>query len=295
MSRPTTPVHPDANEELDLNDINELDEQEVLDLDLNPDLEDEDPLKEEPINKRRFLDDDTDEMYDKIEDFKPRINVSSPFSSGVNLPSLNTKSQRSTSRRLSLSQQSKFITYCDEKLMNVQRKFVQSRGLNTEQGYSGLSPLLTDLKSLVDFIWFSIDAVSNTESLIDQDLYEVTRDSYANTASTNFGQTDYLFKIADDLLDYIEKFELRSMGGEERTVTLSKVFKFLIILDKIFARLLDGTVPGQSKMNGTEIVRCSGIAERTRVRLPQFFGSQDIHGYHYELSKIYEETLERCG
>lgn len=308
MSEPPTPLHPQADEQLDLNAVKELDENDIEGLDLNPDLEDMQisvPEEEEvhsdskmPTFKRSYIEEDEDEdMFDNVDDFKPRINIDSPFSSHTRLSELQPQSERPIGgqRRLSCSQQSKFITYCDDRVMEITRKFVQSRGLNAQNGYSGLSPLLQDLKSLVDFIWYSVEGTPNTEYLLVQDPADVTLDQFVDCKSTYFGQSAYLIKIADDLIDYTEKFELASLSSDDQNSILSKLFKLLLILDKIFARLLDGTIPGKVKMSTTDSVRLTGIAERTRARLPRYLEQQNIHGYHYEVSKIYEHALERCG
>ncbi|CAI5202356.1 ANL_HP_G0142840.mRNA.1.CDS.1 [Saccharomyces cerevisiae] len=97
------------------------------------------------------------------------------------------------------------------------------------------------------------------------------------------------------------------MEDSEINDTLSKLFKLFFILDRIFVILTDDNdnckeVPKTSSaskniagLNGTDIVRLKGIAERTRVRLPIFLESQGIHGYHYELSKIYEGFLDHAN
>lgn len=311
MSEPETPLHAGANQQLDISAVKELDTREIEDLDLNPDLHNsesasgmmigEDYQLDEGNLKRAYGGDgqEGEEMFDDYDDFKPQINVDSPFSSDTKLSQLQNRipddTLSITQRRLSLSQQSRFISYCDERLMDIQRKFVQSRGLNPQNGYSGLAPLLQDLKALVDFIWYSIDGRPNTEYLLTEDPSDVSRDQYTGCKSTYFGQSAYLIKIADDLLDYTEKFELKSVDSEQQSVALSKLFKLLFILDTIFSRLIDGTIPGKAKMSGTDSVRLTGIAERTRTRLPWYFEQQDIHGYHYEVSRIYEKALERCG
>lgn len=309
MSEPATPLHAKPNEQIDLDNVRKLDERDIDGLDLNPELEgsvslsifEDDSLGQgnETGTKRKMFEavDNDGQMYDEVDDFKPRVSVNSPFSSGQMLNKLSGSSGTpvNSARRLSLSQQSKFILYCDDRLMEIQRKYVQSRGLNTQNGYSGLSPLLQDLKSLVDFIWYSIEGVPNTDYLLGGNSSDL-KESESQTAdnSTYFGQSAYLIRIADDLLDYVDKFEVRSLPTEEQANTLSKLFKLLLILDRIFARLLDRT-SGGSKMTGTDAVRLTGIAERTRTKVPRFLEHNDIHGYHYEVSKIYEETLESCG
>lgn len=308
MSEPATPLHAKADEQINLDNVRRLNEQDIDELDLVPELEGSVSIsnygdaamgiKNEGGFKRKMIDLDNDsERYDEVDDFRPRVSVSSPFSSGTVLNKMNTSAEEHvhSRRRLSLSQQSKFILYCDERLMEIQRRYVQSRGLNTQNGYSGLSPLLQDLKALVDFIWYSIDGLPNTDYLLSEAPSDADRNSSQGSNSTYFGQSAYLIRIADDLLDYLDKFEMRSLPADEQSATLSKLFKLLLILDRVFARLIVGHIPGGSKMSGTDAVRLTGIAERTRTMIPRFLEHSDIHGYHYEVSKIYEETLESCG
>lgn len=308
MSEPDTPLHPQADEQIDLSNVRELGDDDIDDLDLNPELEvseDLDRYGEERDDedgeggfKRSYVEDEDERgMYDEMDDFRPRINAGSPFSSATVLaksrPPLDKPTN--TQRRLSLSQQSKFISYCDERLLEIQRKYVQSRGLNTQNGYSGLEPLLKDLKSLVDFIWYSIDGMPNTDYLLNNPSTTERDQITIKCNSTYFGQSAYLIRIADDLLDYVDKFELKSLPVEKQNSTLSKLFKLLFILDKIFATLLEGVIPGNARMSGTDAVRFTAIAERTRAMMPRYLEQQEIHGYHYEVSKVYEEALESCG
>ncbi|CAR27707.1 hypothetical protein ZYGR_0N01920 [Zygosaccharomyces rouxii] len=297
MSEPETPLHAPPNEQLDLSNIKELDENDMTDLDLVSEIENPESRNSnsKPESKREFTEDE--DMYDDVDDFKPRINIGSPFNSSTDMGQLGSSQNSGRPRgRLSLSQQSKFIAYLDEQLMNIQRKFVQSRGLNAENGYSGLAPLLQDLKSVIDFIWYSIDGTTpNTEKLLTQDVSEISVDQFESSKSTYFGQTAYLMRVADDIMDYTEKFDLDQLDFHEKGSVVTKLFKLLFILDHIFARLLDGTIPGRTKMNLTDAVRMRAIAERTRTRLPRYLGQKQVHGYHYEVSKIYEESLERCS
>ncbi|CDO95427.1 unnamed protein product [Kluyveromyces dobzhanskii CBS 2104] len=331
---PTTPTAQAADE----HEINEISEDEMQQLDLNPDLDDVEDIKMEEEDgttsssmKRSFIDDERNNYgFDNMEDFKPALDLKSPFDSHTNLSHLSSTEQppdTSNARRLSLSQQSKFVSYIDEQLLQIQRRFVQSRGLNKEHGYKNLSEVLRDLKKLIDFIWYSVDEVSNTdlilrENLDDSALYQ----KYQGSKSTNIGQSYYFIRIADDLLDYLGKFPLTEEdegdgNGDEITISsldnaiaavddqanleqkngntipthgsLRKLFKVLSILDTIFARLIDGKVPGNFRISATEIVRLTGIAERTRILLPALMEENNIHGYHYEISRVYQETLER--
>lgn len=304
-------------------------------------------------------------QFDNSDDYKPTINFNSPFQStpksskqpntaashsrhSLIRPHIRTNSHaqqprafrtrknsisRTTAqqphRRLSMSQQSKFISYVDTRLMEIQRKFVQSRGLNNVTGYTDLSELLNDVKSLLDFVWYSIDNVANTDYLLKKrdddddggmaevevdldldfglergdadtdsntdmgviDAGETSRRDTGTRQSGGFGQPSYIIKIADDLMDYVEKFKITETDSE----AVEKLFKLFFILDSIFKSLIMGSNTGHVKLNGTDKVRFVGIAERTRMRLPLYFETNGIHGYHFELSKIYEQGLESCG
>ncbi|CCF57503.1 hypothetical protein KAFR_0C05120 [Kazachstania africana CBS 2517] len=310
QSEPETPLHAQPDEHLNLNDLKELDQQDIADLDLNPGLEDSIPATPIPsginIASKRSLDDTTNEIqFDNFEDFAPQVNIRSPFSSNTNLSSLAhtlPDLDRSTRlRQLSMSQQSKFISYVDQQLLAIQRKFVQSRGLNDKLGYVTLSELLKDVKALLDFIWYSIDGLVSTEHLLQfskEELnskissweQEVLQKDQQTVKSSDFGQTYYIMRIADDLMDYVEKFEIAPSDRE----TISKLFKLFFILDRIFKLLIVGLNANNIKLNQTDVIRFIGIAERSRMKLPLFFEHCNIHGYHFELSKIYEESLDLC-
>lgn len=288
--RPLTPCHPEPDEVLNTHTLNELDDNDIMDLDLNPELDSSGFLMDNNDSKRTYDLDDVN-RFDDVDDFKPIINVGSPYSSNMNLNALNNSN---SIKPLSTTQQSKFIVYCDSKLLAIQRKYVQSRGLNINNGYTSLIPLFDDLKALIDFIWYSIDPNLSTEKLISIKDSNVDYSQYA-IPTTYFGQGSYLLRIADDFIEYLEKFEIKQLPPDEQSNCLSKLFKLIFILDTIFARLLRGAIPGRVKLSGTESVRLNGIAERTRVKLPSYLEAQNIHGYHYEVSKIYQQSLELIG
>lgn len=317
-SEPETPLHAPPNEYLDLNNVKELDEKDIADLDLDPTLEDSLPPSALPSTtdlntmKRSFDNhigmngNDNGKMhtmFDNVDDFTPSINVESPFSSNTNLYTLSSAVKKGPRmRKLSMSQQSKFISYVDSRVMEIQRKFVQSRGLNNKTGYTSLTSLLIDIKTLIDFIWYSVDNIPNTDYLLKNTSLSVSLDQSTSALldssersqttslirGNEFGQTSYILKIADDMMDYIEKFKIVPDDSD----TISKVFKLFFIFDKIFSKLIRGDNANHVKLCGTDKVRFTGIAERARVKLPLYFESLGIHGYHFELSKIYEESLD---
>ena len=325
VPEPETPMHvgPDAN--MDLDDLIELDEKEIDDLNLDPTMDETPSFTDIPkqlnTNLKRKLNSEEDEDkstfptnskdFDSAHDYQPRINFKSPFSSKDDSNStINTVPEDYKSntdmkkhRKLSMSQQSKFITYVDSRLMEIQRKFVQSRGLSPEKGYASLTELLHDIKSLLDFIWYSIDNMPHTDYLLHIDNYdtlEMDNEDRKPIISNehNFGQTSFIIKIADDLMDYIEKFDIYDDPLEDDDPdadTVVKIFKIFYILDRIFRSLISGQNENNVILNSTDRIRFMAIAERTRMKLPQIFEKNKIHGYHFELSKIYELSLDFCA
>jgi len=341
LPEPETPLHegPDAN--MDLDNLIELDEKEIDDLNLDPGI-DETPsftnipremvcaaVAADTLSRKRTLISEEDEDFtteklenqqqvdfDSAHDYQPRINFKSPFlssddsikkdtSSTIEVPLNDVKKHR----KLSMTQQSKFITYVDARLMEIQRKFVQSRGLNSEKGYPSLSTLLHDIKSLLDFIWYSIDNIPHTDYLLQLEKFEdlenmlegdteIKNEKSHTSEAHNFGQASFIIRIADDLMDYIEKFDISDDPLEDDDPdadTIPKIFKLFYILDRIFRSLIAGQNENKIILNSTDRIRFMGIAERTRMRLPQYFEKNKIHGYHFELSKIYEQSLDYCA
>jgi len=270
---PNSPLHPAADQEVNGLPDEILPESELDFLDLNPDLEAraqsrEASVAQTPVNPEpRATQVQSDHHFDRMEDFQP-----------VLVPSPLNPSKLSNGRRLSLAQQSKFINYVDERLLHIQRRFTQSFGLG-ELGYRSINELITDVKQLLNFIWYSIGS---------DDDGDKERKEYLHQDSTNFGQSEYLIRIAGDLVEYVGKMEI----NQDSAINVLKLMKSL---DEKFARLIDGKVPGGEKLRGTEQVRISGIAERSRLLMVELFEREKIEGFHYELSKIYDESLERIG
>lgn len=253
---PRSPPHPAADEEPNL-PAQPIADEDLDFLDLNPEI-DAKLTTPKPA---------TPPIFDHKEDFEPIVK-----------PSPISHSQTNEIRRLSAAQRTKFNVYVEEKLMHIQRRFVQSFGLNAEIGYRSLLELLTDVKDIVNFIWLSIEK---------EDL-QLTRVEYQKLPTTLFGQTDYLITIANDILEYIVKLPLT-----DREETPVAVIKLINSLDNKFAKLIEGLIPGGKPISRTEAVRITGIAERTRYAITNdFFDKNKIEGFHYELSKLYEKVFD---
>ncbi|AET39836.1 TFIIH complex subunit TFB6 Ecym_5039 [Eremothecium cymbalariae DBVPG len=310
LSTPRTPEHPSADQELNINDVKEIPDEEMLDLDLNPDLSTNDDDYEYgkgtvsvgSKTSKGTLNDIVDEGYDNSDDFQSRVNLYFPFLSPEKLPDIDNHTS-SNRRRLSNSQQSKFIVYCDHQLARIRRKVVQSQGLRPEQGYEMLTDLILDLKKVVDFIWYSLDWCSNTELLLDQAVQQEERD-YKGTHNTNFGQQQYLIQIADEFPDYLDKFSFKALDRKQLQSTFSRVFTFMKTFDMMFVRLLDGKMPGQHGCTLTEKVRIAGVVRRTRYKMQSIIHYQLLQNwggdceliqeYDHESNTVYEKTMQRC-
>ncbi|KAL6940004.1 hypothetical protein ACO0QE_003882 [Hanseniaspora vineae] len=281
----------------------------------------------ETLNKRAFeevnqSDLEMDDVSEENDTYKPSIQFNDKMMTPPVYPTVLENSHREASKKkYSSNQQIKFMNFCENEFMKVQRKYVQSRGLKLGEipkysYYDALLPLLQDYKRIVDFVWYSMDtSCKNTENLIpsplsthsmqlDIDAGESTDEGcdeshYSSKSlrrllneAQNIGQVYILLKIADDLMDYIEKFNTKGDSDKE---TIKYIFMLHFILDRIFSLLIveDPELRYGVYMTPTEIVRCKGICERTRISLSKYFQDCGIKGFHYELSKIYELTLER--
>lgn len=164
-------------------------------------------------------------------------------------------------RHLTESQQVKFNNYVEDKLMHISRRYVKHMS-GSEGGYESISQLIGDLNPLIDVILYSIQSIPEGERL--------------------FGQEDYLLRISDELVEFIEGFG----DHPEPACTLQVLSK----LDIIFASLIDGNEVPQ--LSQTATVRLSSIVERTRVTVTNTFEGVD-HDFQDGIAKIYEQVLDR--
>ncbi|KAL6938195.1 hypothetical protein ACO0RG_004739 [Hanseniaspora osmophila] len=263
-----------------------------------------------------------DDVFEETDTYKPSIQFNDRITTPPVYPTISEDLQKEVSKKkYSSNQQIKFMNFCEKEFMKIQRKYVQSRGLKLGETpkysyYAALLPLLQDYKRIVDFVWYSMDtSCKNTENLIPSPLSTHSMQLGINTSDAtdeayndghysfvslrrllneaqNIGQVYILLKISDDLMDYIEKF---NTNGDSDKETIKFIFMLHFILDRIFSLLIveDTEMRYGVYMTPTEIVRCKGICERTRIRLSKYFQDCEIKGFHYELSKIYELTLER--
>lgn len=172
------------------------------------------------------------------------------------------KSPRTT-RVVGEEQQERLRTYLDDELVKITRKYIHRFNDETTSKYTSFSQLLADLDKVIELIWYSINS---------------TVDS--NGKKLSFAYSQYLIRIADDLVDFIEGYA--SEPSPQETI------RILQKLDSMLSELIDNKV-----LFRTETIRLESIAERTRVEITKAF--QSVQGYKHELGKVYEGVLDRTA
>ncbi|CAH2352330.1 uncharacterized protein CLIB1423_06S03950 [[Candida] railenensis] len=267
MSAPPSPPHPLPNEEIDHLPEGQLPGATIDDLELNPDLyndvsDDElddvnangasevpngDDSSKSKSNKNVENENDNDQTEKEVE--APSFTLA--FDSALELTESDFSSNSTNATGLTLSQQSRFINYIDERLLAIQRKFIKSH-IEGEVAYP-MMELLKDLSKTLDLIWYSI-----------------------NSKSKLFGQQHYFIKIMGDLEDYISKLNIgQSLSAQnyelsnEDEADLMELFFMLQNLDVRLSFLFDGFKEESGntiqKLSGTEAVRLGPIVSRLRV------------------------------
>lgn len=190
------------------------------------------------------------------------------------------KSHISEPAGLSLAQQSRFVQYIDNRLLQIQRNFIKY--LSSENKSQSGSPftlttLLKELSSVLNFIWYSIfetktiPVVTNKfENEFELPLVHPTR---------LFGQTDYLIKIMGDLTDYIQKYDF------EEWHELTDLLQLLKKIDSFVSILIDQTESNDTPLiNNTERVRMDSIITRTKLTTIQKFEHMKFKIHQDQLS-----------
>jgi hypothetical protein len=163
-------------------------------------------------------------------------------------------------KQVSEQQMETFRSYLDTQLLQISRKFIR-RINGSSDGYESLGDLSSDLARIVDLIWYTVTST---------------------TSDTRF-QTDYMLRIAGDFLDYLGEWHTT-----EPTPDPKEALRLLQKLDNVFSHILDGEFGVHSTR--TEAVRMESIAERTRVAVATL-----IRGWEFEVSRVYEKTLDRTS
>lgn len=324
ISSPPTPIHPAPNEEL----TNDLPTGVILsdsNIDLNPDLYDDDDdevdqdqIKEE-INETPQLEPTKFPYIQQLQnqnayttssisasasatetdlediDINQLQQITLPFNESYQLLKLSFDniSPNNSNNGISSGQQSKFINYLDEHLLQIQRKYIKQK-TESEMTYS-LIQLLEDVSNIINLIWVSIQ-----QKLV---LY---------------GQIEYFIKILGDLEDYVSNYshlfnESWSRNGHLLVDWQNLVifFKFWQKIDLQLSFLIDGytiNINGNSKlikMNITELTRLLPIVTRLRILIiskidmirskikPSDDDDNILNIFEVEISRIFEGVLER--
>lgn len=243
MDTPTTPIHVAPDVEVNLPDK----PFESTDLELNPELEDEDDVSQDTngvSSQNHHAGYSSDELIDV--DTMMQIDLwTLPFESAYEVRKKQF-SNHSDQPAVSEWQQSKFINYIDGELLQVQRNFIKNQA-DSEEVYP-LGQLLEDVSKILDLIWYLI-----------------------NSNNRLYGQDEYLIKITGDLEDWIAYYSLDVIDGTNVAIEadLFKFFNFFQSLDTKLSFLIDGFKVGETqiKMSSTEIIRLMPIITRLRLEI----------------------------
>lgn len=277
--RPATPPHVQPDEEVNLPQG-----MAPVDLQLNPELDDEEDSEQtgreekdastqpttasEPELRRA----DAETQMSDLDGWSVGDLWTLPFDDAYSLLKANFNLSKKHASVL-LSQQSRFITYVDQQLLNIQRNFIRNQS-DSAFSYT-LNQLLTDLDPVIALLWH---------------LFQETR--------TLFGQDEYLIKILGDLDDWTAYY---TFPNSSDILFYVKLFGFFQNLDTRVCFMIDGTEEnGQPlKMSATEVVRLAPIVNRLRVNV---ISKLDVRGgglakiaqmFNTEIGQLFEGLLDR--
>lgn len=242
---PATPIHPAPDTEVTLPEEGFIADE----LDLNPDLDDE---EDEASSLNRRQETENGNTTRQLHQYSYRDSSESNFTLWTlpfhqALEELVTElGSRPDHEHLNLSQESKLITYLDEKLLRVQRNFIKNQA-DSDEKYP-LQQLLNDIKAIADLIWYSIDLKTPL-----------------------FGQEEYFIRILGDLEDWVSYYEIPVLDPKdpELVATYKTIFQFFQCLDTRVSFLIDGYQINEihMKLSVTELVRLGPIVNRVRIEI----------------------------
>lgn len=216
------------------------------DLELNPDLEDDDDMAQDDTDDygQKHADSSSDDLVDVDTSLKVEL-WTLPFDNAYEV--LTNEFYKNPARvAITESQQSRFINYVDGELLQVQRRFIKNQAEVLE--IYPIGHLLEDVRKILDLIW-----------------YLIGRDSKL------YGQDEYFIRITGDLEDWIAYYLLLLGEGPSPNAEaeLFKLFNFFQSLDTRVSFLIDGYTTGQLqvKLSSTEVVRLVPIISRLRFEL----------------------------
>lgn len=352
-TKPTTPLHPDANQEIEA--PKEIPKELTSALDLEEDDEDDlslDLVNTQSHNNDYLMDSDDsdgqdgavnesevqkdDSLIDAVApigepisprasrtntgndsvstnffdmDFESRRTPLNPFGQNTKMSSsepiriLRKSSGENKIRKLSMSQQSRLISYIDERLMAIQRKFIKYLSAREDPETKtedksvqyGLSELMHSLDSVINIIWYSMFKMRFVPFVYHDDV--LTEDEREKLGLSNskqieleeitsdflFGQTSYLIRIMGDLVDYTSKFHFQSFQEVHNLIyILAELDNIICILIDEYEDSDDGDLllqkkdyrdeknspvssPERSFISNTEKIRIDSIISRTKL------------------------------
>ncbi|QPG73083.1 hypothetical protein FOA43_000388 [Brettanomyces nanus] len=237
-----------------------------------------------------FFDTDTQKRRTPLNPFGGNSQLAS--SEPIRIIRKKSRSQ-GASKPLSMKQQSRLVTYIDERLMEIQRRFIKYLSAREDPDNEpestatqfGFSDLAEALDKVITIIWYSIFQVKVVPFVYH---YNILTPSEAAVLGYNegkevvleeitpdflFGQTNYFIRIMGDLVDYVEKFEF---------VHFDSIHNLLLLfakLDNIISILIDeysedngpSRTNNQPFINNTEKIRIDSIISRTKLLVIQKF------------------------
>ncbi|KAG5422093.1 hypothetical protein I9W82_001186 [Candida metapsilosis] len=225
--------------------------------------------------------------------------------------------------KLTSRQQSKFINYIDEQLLQVQRKFIKQQ--STDSVIYPFISLIKDLDPILDVIWVSITGNNNTYSNGNVNGVYNGGNTISSTSNTNssgggstmssvlFGQEEYYIKILGDLEDFITHYttifdEQWTINSENKRVVIVDFNKVVVPIVKYFNKLdlQLSFIKDEGWFSQTQCIRLKMIVERLRIQMLNKFEHlieqllqqqqqllKDV--LEVEASKIFEGTMERLN
>lgn len=229
------------------------------------------------------------------------------------------------SAKLTSRQQSKFINYIDEQLLQVQRKFIKQQ--STDSVIYPFISLIKDLTPIFDVIWVSITSSSSNSSSNGNSngiynggnaISSTTSDNSSSSGGGStislvlFGQEEYYIKILGDLEDYITHYttifdEQWTINSENKSVVIVDFNKVVVPIVKYFNKLdlQLSFIKDKGWFSQTQCIRLKMIIERLRIQMlnkfehliEQLLQQQQLlkDVLEVEASKIFEGTMERLN
>lgn len=269
MSTPPTPAHVGPDVEAVLPPAPFL----TADINLNPDLDSDDEIHASPIDTPVS----NEAGYSEPE---PVIDLwTLTFDSAFEVQ--RAQFEKSHTETLTLSQQSRLVSFLDDQLLQIQRRFVKHQA--GEQLYQ-LEQLLVDVQQALDLVWVLV-----------------------NPSNHLYGQEEYFIRVCGDMEDWIVHYNLMPNTNqlELGESFFLRFFSFFQSLDIRLSLLIDGFVAQgkPQKMSNTQLVRLGPIVSRLRFEIISRLDPVRAHlektalpllnKLDVEIGRLFEGVLER--